>query len=675
MWTRLKWMLGGMLLVAGIAGCGSGSDGAPPVPGPAPAPTGIGPAGGTVTGPNGATVVVPAGALSQTVDLRIEQVDATARLPEGLTTAGAAYALTPHGTSFAQPVTVTIPFDPAQVPGGDSVQLLKTTNAALTEWAPVPGATVAAGSVSAPVTSFSDFVVFVPRLPTITTQPAAVTVAVGQNATFTVAALANGLPPLTYQWQRNSANITGANSSSYTLPSVVQADEGALFSVVVGNGLGTVTSTQARLTVGTALGWMQVGPDVVFSGARVSPAGVAVSDMGRVLVSYTTGPAVLGAEVRVSEWDGSSWQQLGGVLNLDITDAPSIAGHSVAYDQAGRPLVAWLEMRSRALVVMRWTGTAWERLGDPVRPAGATTSPPRLTKDPLTGRLLVTLLGGPVIYVHEWDGTNWTWRGRTSFTGGAELIVLDSGLRLLSASYGTNFEGTLWQARLYSPDNTGQYESEASPEILPAPVPQNQFSLSIATDGGRAYAAFGDGAGGQRVARLNGAVWETVSTFPGAGGALHITRFGIPVLGGSHWWDGKTWHTVPAPVPPVPSVTQGTALGYAPNDRPHMAIAHTDPANPSSTTATQLRVYRFEPAVLSVTVAGPAGSGSVGIGEVRCEAGNTCNVPLPVGTTLALNAQPSGGHSLQSWVGCTTVVDRLCTVNISGNQSVTATFQ
>ena len=48
--------------------------------------------------------------------------------------------------------------------------------------------------------------------PTITRQPASVTVTAGQSATFSVAA--TGTAPLSYQWYVNSAAV-GANSSSF----------------------------------------------------------------------------------------------------------------------------------------------------------------------------------------------------------------------------------------------------------------------------------------------------------------------------------------------------------------------------------------------------------------------------------------------------------------------------
>ena len=72
-----------------------------------------------------------------------------------------------------------------------------------------------------------------PTPPTITTQPVAQTVALGSTATFSV--VATGTAPLTYQWQKNAANISGATAASYTTPATVKADSGALFRCIVSN--------------------------------------------------------------------------------------------------------------------------------------------------------------------------------------------------------------------------------------------------------------------------------------------------------------------------------------------------------------------------------------------------------------------------------------------------------
>jgi hypothetical protein len=84
--------------------------------------------------------------------------------------------------------------------------------------------------------------------PSITQQPANQTVQVGQTATFTVAAA--GSPPLTYQWQKGTTNISGATSASYTTPATTSADNGSTYRVIVSNGINPpATSNNATLTV------------------------------------------------------------------------------------------------------------------------------------------------------------------------------------------------------------------------------------------------------------------------------------------------------------------------------------------------------------------------------------------------------------------------------------------
>jgi hypothetical protein len=72
-------------------------------------------------------------------------------------------------------------------------------------------------------------------------------VAAGQTATFSV--IAAGTAPLTYQWQKNGTDITGATSASYTTPVTATSDSGEMFRVNVSNSAGGVTSNAATLTV------------------------------------------------------------------------------------------------------------------------------------------------------------------------------------------------------------------------------------------------------------------------------------------------------------------------------------------------------------------------------------------------------------------------------------------
>jgi len=83
--------------------------------------------------------------------------------------------------------------------------------------------------------------------PIIVKQPADVTVKSGHRARFHVAA--SGNRPLTAQWRKNGVDINGATKALYVTPPTTLADDGALFSVVVSNASGSVTSDSAKLTV------------------------------------------------------------------------------------------------------------------------------------------------------------------------------------------------------------------------------------------------------------------------------------------------------------------------------------------------------------------------------------------------------------------------------------------
>ena len=83
--------------------------------------------------------------------------------------------------------------------------------------------------------------------PSITTQPANQTVAVGQSATFRV--VATGASPLSYQWQKSGAAISGATAASYTTPPTAAGDTGSMYRVIVSNSAGQVISNPATLAV------------------------------------------------------------------------------------------------------------------------------------------------------------------------------------------------------------------------------------------------------------------------------------------------------------------------------------------------------------------------------------------------------------------------------------------
>jgi DNA-binding beta-propeller fold protein YncE len=86
------------------------------------------------------------------------------------------------------------------------------------------------------------------RPPSITRQPRPESLLVGEGAYFYISA--EGTAPLKYQWRREGGNLFGATDIDYFL-SNAQTNQAGLYTVVVTNAAGSVTSTPALLTVFT----------------------------------------------------------------------------------------------------------------------------------------------------------------------------------------------------------------------------------------------------------------------------------------------------------------------------------------------------------------------------------------------------------------------------------------
>jgi hypothetical protein len=154
-----------------------------------------------------------------------------------------------------------------------------------------------------------------PVAPTITTQPANQTAASGQTATFTV--VASGTSPLTYQWQKNTANITGATAATYVTPAITTADNKSQFRVVVTNSAGNVTSNSATLTVSST---STAAPKIITQPVNASVA-VGQSATFSVVASGTPSPTY-------------QWQKNGanvsGAASAIYSTPPTVSGDSGA---------------------------------------------------------------------------------------------------------------------------------------------------------------------------------------------------------------------------------------------------------------------------------------------------------------------------------------------------------
>jgi RHS repeat-associated protein len=168
-----------------------------------------------------------------------------------------------------------------------------------------------------------------PSPPSITTQPQPQSVAIGGNATFGVAVA--GTPPFSYQWKKDGANIANATGATLTI-SNAQGNDRANYSVVVTNGVGSVTSASVPL-------YLVVPNAAVYAVAGASSYAVPAGITSVTLKTWGAGGAgsprggVGGAGGFVQ---GTFAVQPGDTLELIVG-----AGAASYYNQSGASVVRW----------------------------------------------------------------------------------------------------------------------------------------------------------------------------------------------------------------------------------------------------------------------------------------------------------------------------------------------
>ena len=161
---------------------------------------------------------------------------------------------------------------------------------------------------------------------------------VGQTATFTVASPVGSVALASYQWQKYNTststwgNIVGATGPYYTTAAAVQADNGALYRVVVSNGGAQATSPSAPLYVNYGLeAWWKL------------------DESSGVIVADASGKGHTGTRTNGGAW-GSTSGLINGALTLDGTDSyvsvPAPSGSTLKYTGAELTLGAWVNVNS-----------------------------------------------------------------------------------------------------------------------------------------------------------------------------------------------------------------------------------------------------------------------------------------------------------------------------------------
>ena len=171
-------------------------------------------------------------------------------------------------------------------------------------------------------------------LPSFFTQPVSQTVAEGSSVTFSTSA--SGTPNPTYQWYFNGTAIAGATGPAFNISSA-QITSAGLYTVVLTNSAGSVTSAPASLTVSVAhtapVILNQPKSQTVLLGSAVLFTVTVQENLGVTYQWYFNGTAIAGATSAAYTITSASASQAGSytvsVNNTDYSVASNVANLTV----------------------------------------------------------------------------------------------------------------------------------------------------------------------------------------------------------------------------------------------------------------------------------------------------------------------------------------------------------
>jgi hypothetical protein len=245
----------------------------------------------------------------------------------------AASAFVGDTASFTVTATGTAPLsyqwnkNGVAISGGTSVSYT-TAALALADDGALYSVTVSnqAGSVASSTAKLS----VAAHAPAITTQPLSQSLFVGDTAALTVTA--TGTAPLTYDWRRNGTSVGAANSATYVTPALTASDNGAIYTVVVSNSAGSVTSAGATLTVALHPPAITSGPSPV-SITVGSTATFNVGATGTAPLTYQWlrgGSPISGATSASYSLTNAQLTDSGSTFSVQVTNAAATATSGTA---------------------------------------------------------------------------------------------------------------------------------------------------------------------------------------------------------------------------------------------------------------------------------------------------------------------------------------------------------
>jgi hypothetical protein len=221
--------------------------------------------------------------------------------------------------------------------------------------------------------------------------------------------------------------------------------------------------------------WIQLGNDI--DGEAVGDAsgiGISLNDAGNILAigaNLNDGNGTNSGHVRVYSWNGISWIQLGN--DIDGETVFDLSGEHIKLNGNGNILAIGAKFNdgngdaSGHVRVYNWNGTSWTQLGNDIdgRAAGNQSGAIGLNSD---GNILAvgepfddsSTTNGGIVKVYLWDGSSWIQRGSTiygqfieEYNGISVSLNGDGNIIAVGATFGA-FSANSGYVRIYEWDGS-----------------------------------------------------------------------------------------------------------------------------------------------------------------------------------------------------------------------------
>ena len=295
-------------------------------------------------------------------------------------------------------------------------------------------------------------------------------------------------------WTQFGADIDGEAVGDHSGSSVSLSSDGNRLAIgATGNDGNGNLSGHVRVYEWSGMSWTQLGSDIdgEAAGDEVGLAVSLSSDGNRLAIGAPYNNENAG-HVRVFEWSDSTWTQLGA--DIDAEAAADYSGFSVSLSSDGNRLANGAIWGSHARVY-QWSGTAWVQLGANIDGEQAGDQSGRSVSLSGDGNRLA--IGAPMndgngsesghTRVYQWSGSTWTQLG-TDIDG--EATGDRSGWSVSLSSDGNRLAiGALWHGssaghvRVYQ--WSGMAWTQLGADIDGEAVDDHSGSVSLSSDGNR----------------------------------------------------------------------------------------------------------------------------------------------------------------------------------------------